>query len=63
MKTITFTVQVQADYPEGSRTKKAAALQLCDEINEILTTYDGVTGGAQIMPPPRKVTLTTTPEE
>ncbi len=22
MKTITFTLQIQADYPEGSRTKK-----------------------------------------
>ena len=40
MKSITFTVQIQADYPKGSRTKKAVALQLCHEINTILTKYD-----------------------
>ena len=49
MKSITFTMQIQADYPKGSRTKKAVALQLCHEINTILTKYDGVTGGAQII--------------
>ncbi len=63
MKTIAFTVQIQADYPKGRQTKKAVALKLCDEINEILSTYDGVTGGAQIMPLPRKIKLVPTPEE
>jgi len=62
MKTITFTVQIQADLPQGGQTKKAAALKLCEEINEILITYAGVTGGAQIMPPPREIKLTTTPD-
>jgi hypothetical protein len=42
MKSITFTVQIQTDYPKGRQTKKAVALKLCDEINEILTTYEPV---------------------
>jgi hypothetical protein len=52
MKSITFTVQIQADFPRRSRTPKAVALKLCDDINNILAQYDGVTGGAQIIPPP-----------
>ena len=52
MKSITFTVQIQADYPKGSRTQKAVALKLCHDINNILAQYDGVTGGAQIIPAP-----------
>ena len=63
MKSITFTVQIQADYPKGSRTKKAVALQLCHEINTILTKYDGVTGGAQIIPAPRNIRINTTPND
>jgi hypothetical protein len=63
MKTITFTVQIQADLPRGSRTEKAVVLKLCHDINAILTTYDGVTGGAQIIPSPRNIKLDTTPED
>jgi hypothetical protein len=63
MKAITFTVQIQADYPRGSRTQKAVALKLCDDINNILAQSDGVTGGAQIMPPPRNIKVTTTPDD
>ena len=61
MKTITFTVQIQADYPRGNRTIEAVALKLCHDINKILAQYDGETGGAQIFPPPRKIKITTTP--
>ena len=49
MRTITFTVDIQADCPKRSRTPKAVALKLCQDINDILTKYDGVTGGAQII--------------
>lgn len=62
MKSITSTVRIQADLPQGSQNKKAAALKLCDEINEILAYHEGMTGGAQIMPPPREIKLTTAPE-
>ena len=62
MKFITFTVQIQADLPQGSQTPKAVALKLCEDINTILTTYEDETGGAQIFPPPRKIKLTTTPD-
>jgi hypothetical protein len=61
MKSITFTVQIQADHPKGSRTKKAVALKLCDDINDTLTNYNGMTGGPQIIPKPRNVKVTTTP--
>ena len=63
MRTITFTVQIQADRPRGSRTRKAVALKLCQDINDILTEYAGVTGAAQIIPAPRKITLTNTPDD
>jgi hypothetical protein len=62
MKAITFTVQIQADYPQGLQPPKAVALKLCDDINEILAKYDGMTGGAQIIRPPRKIKLTITPD-
>ena len=63
MKFITFTVQLQADLPQGSQNRNAAALQLCQDINEILAKYDGVTGAAQIIPPPRNIKVTTTPDD
>ena len=62
MRTITFTVQIQADYPQDGQTPKAEALKLCDDINTILTGYEDEIGGAQIFPPPRKFKLTTTPD-
>lgn len=61
MKVITFTVQIQADFNEHDLGKKAAALRLCDDINNILAPYDGVTGGAQIIPEPKNIKITTTP--
>ena len=63
MKSITFTVQIQADYTQDSQTPKAVALKLCDDINTILTTYEDETGGAQIFPPPRKIKVTATPDD
>ncbi len=63
MKSITFTVQMQADHPKGSRTPKAVALKLCHDINEILAKYDGMTGGAQIIPAPRNIRIATTPDD
>ena len=60
MKFITFTVQIQADYPQGSQTPKAVAHKLCDDINTILTSYEDETSRAQIFPPPRKIKVTKT---
>jgi hypothetical protein len=60
MKTITFTVQIQADIHERPGKKEKIATDLCQYINRILTKYDGMLGGAQIMPnqraskPPRR---------
>jgi hypothetical protein len=62
MRTITFTVQIQADYPQDSQTPKAVALKLCDDINTILISYEDETGGAQIFSPPRMIKLTITPD-
>jgi hypothetical protein len=62
MRSITFTVIIQADYPEDSQSPKAVALKLCDDINSILTSYEDETGGAQIFPPPRNIKITTTPD-
>jgi len=59
---MTFTVQIRADLPQASQTPKAVALKLCHDINNILVQYDGVTGGAQIMPAPRNIKVTTTPD-
>jgi hypothetical protein len=63
MKSITFTVQIQADYPQGSQTPKAVALKLCQDINEILAKFDAITGGAQIIPAPRNIRVATTPND
>ena len=63
MRTISFTVQIQADLPQRSRAPKAVSLKLCQDINCILANYDGVTGGAQILPAPKGIKVTTTPED
>ena len=63
MKSITFTVRIRADLPKGNRTKKALALKLCQDINNILAKYDGMTGEAQIIPAPRNIRITTTPDD
>jgi hypothetical protein len=39
------------------------ALKLCDDLNNILAKYDGVTGGAQIIPAPKNIRVTTTPDD
>jgi hypothetical protein len=62
MKSITFTARIQADLPKGNRTPKAVALKLCQDANNILAKYDGVTGGAQIIPAPRNIKVATTPD-
>ena len=62
MKSITFTVQIQADCPDRAAAKKATAAKLCHDINNILVDYDGVTGGAQILPAPRNIKVTTKPD-
>ena len=63
MKTITFTVQIQADIKERPGTKKKPAADLCQDINRILTNYEGMLGGAQIMPKPTNIKIDTTPED
>ena len=63
MRTITFTGQIQADWPDRMSARKATALKLCDEINSILAMYGGWTGGAQIIPAPRNIKVTTMPED
>ena len=63
MKSIMFTVQILADFPKRSRSPKAVALKLCDDLNNLLAEYDGVTGGAQILPAPRNIKVTMTPED
>ena len=60
MKTITFTVQIQADCNGSGSAKKAIALRLCHDINIILTKYEGMTGGAQIIPMPKNINVSTT---
>lgn len=62
MKSITFTVQIQADFNERGLSKTAKAKELCQQINEILTTYDDTTGGAQILSRPKSIKVVTTPE-
>lgn len=63
MKTITFTVTIQADLPTDGRTKKAVALHLCHNINNILSEYDGVMNAARVIPAPTKIKVTNTPDD
>ena len=59
MKSITFTVQIQADFFDHKQIgKKAAAIWLCKDINQILAKYDGSTGGAQIIHEPKEIKVT-----
>ena len=57
MKSITFTVQIQADFNERGLSKTARAKELCQQINEILAVYDETTGGAQIMSTPKVIKI------
>jgi hypothetical protein len=63
MKTISFTVRIQADVNERPGAKKKLAADLCQDINRILTNFDGMLGGAQIMPKPKNIKITSTPED
>ena len=63
MKTIIFTVQIQADINERPGTKKKLATDLCQDINRILVNYEGMLGGAQIMPKPTNIKIASTPED
>ena len=60
MKSITFSVQIQADFRDGRVGKKATAVTLCRDINVILMKYDGMTGGAQILQEPRNIKVSKT---
>lgn len=61
MKSITFTVQVQADFAERVLGKTAKARQLCRHINNILLKYESGTGGAQLIGAPRRITIRNIP--
>ena len=63
MKSITFTVQIQADFTERDLGKASRTRQLCRDINEILARYDGMTGGAQVISRPKTIMVTTTAED
>jgi len=63
MKSITFTVKIQADFNERDLVKTSKTRQLCRDINEILARYDGMTRGAQIISRPKTIMVTTTAED
>jgi hypothetical protein len=63
METITFTVQIQTDIHERPGTKKKLATDLCQDINRILANYEGMLGGAQLVPEPKKIKITPTPKD
>ncbi len=63
LKIITFTVQIQADINERPGSKEKIATELCEDINRILTKYDGMLGGAQIIPKPNDIKITSTPKD
>jgi hypothetical protein len=56
-------VQIQADCPDRSPAKKTTASKLCQDINNMLAKYGGMTGGAQISPARRNIRITTTPND
>ena len=62
-KVITFTVQIQADINERPGRKEKLAKDLCYDINRILTNYEGMLGGAQILPGTKNVEITSAPED
>jgi hypothetical protein len=63
MKSITFTVEIQADFNERGLGKTASAKELCNQINEILTTHYGTIAGAQIMSRPKAIKVIAMPED
>jgi hypothetical protein len=60
-KTITFTVQIQADINERPGSKEKVATELCYDINRTLANYERLLGGAQMMPKPKNIKITSPP--
>ena len=59
MRLLTFTVQVRAEFYDHQQIgRHEAAHLLCQDINTILTKYDGSTGSAQIVHGPRNIRVT-----
>ncbi|MEI8041232.1 MAG: hypothetical protein WCL11_07480 [Verrucomicrobiota bacterium] len=59
MKLLTFTVQVRAEFYDHQQIgRHEAAHLLCQDINTILTKYDGSTGSAQLIHGPRNIKVT-----
>ncbi len=59
MKLLTFTVQVRAEFYDHQQIgSHEAAHLLCQDINTILTKYDGSTGSAQLIHGPRNIKVT-----
>ena len=59
MKLLTFTVQVRAEFYDHEQVgRNEAAHLLCQDINTILTKYDGSTGSAQIIHGPKNIKVT-----
>lgn len=59
MKLLTFTVQIRAEFYDHQQIGRyEAAHLLCQDINTILTKYDGSTGSAQIIHGPRNIKVT-----
>ena len=63
MKSITFTVEIQADFNEADLKKTSKTRQLCRDINEILAKYDGMIGGAQIISRPKIIKVSNLTED
>jgi hypothetical protein len=62
-KTITFTVRIQAHIPGRAGRKEKIAADLCYDINRILTNYGAMLKGAQILPRPKNIEITSSPED
>ena len=59
MRLLTFIVQVRAEFYDHQQIgSHEAAHLLCQDINTLLTKYDGSTGSAQIIGGPRKIKVT-----
>ena len=59
MKLLVFNVQIRAEFYDYQQIgRNEAAHLLCQDINTILTKYDGSTGSAQIIHGPRNIKAT-----
>ena len=52
-----------ADIQNRPGTTEKLATELCQDINRILTRYDRMLGGAQIMPKPKDIKTASTPKD